>query len=498
MRVVESARAFILGQETSSIRMTTPPSQASPSKPSLRRSMSLAHATAMVVGIILGASIFIQPSEITRLVPSVRGLLLVWLAAGALTFCGALVCAELSSAFPDTGGVYVFLRRIFHPALGFLWGWGMFWSIHSGIIAAIAVVLARYVGYFFPLSEWGTRGVAMAAILLLSVINYLGVKPGSALQVALTAVKVGAIVILVALLFWFGGPAHQTSVHESSAHEGWADESSAQHNSAQAAASAAGELSTVSFSAYALAIAAGLFAFGGWHMVTYAAGETRDPERTLPRALMAGVAVVTVCYVLLNAAYVYVMPLGDVARSSRVAADATEKVLGAGVGGAIAVLVVISALGGLNGIILAGPRVYYAMAQDGLAFRWMAAVHPQRQTPYLAIAAQAAWSCVLVGTNSYRQLFTRVVYTEWLFFALLACGLFVLRRNSQYNPQFLVRGYPLVPLVFIAASLAIALNQVRANPRDSAIGLGLLVVLSIRLLKTSVRTWICESNESGR
>src|SRR5215471_10501071 len=143
--------------------------------PTLRRSMRLAHATSMVVGIILGASIFIQPSEITRLVPNTRGLMLVWLAAGALTLCGALVCAELSSAFPATGGVYVFLKKIFSPAVGFLWGWAMFWVMHSGIIAAIAVVFARYVGYFVPLGDRSTRVVAIAAILLLSVVNYLGV-----------------------------------------------------------------------------------------------------------------------------------------------------------------------------------------------------------------------------------------------------------------------------------------------------------------------------------
>ncbi len=437
--------------------------------------MTLAHATAMVVGIILGASIFIQPSEITRLVPNTRGLFLAWLAAGALTFCGALVCAELSSAFPETGGVYLYLRRIFHPSLGFLWGWGMFWSMHSGIIAAIAVVLARYVGYFVPLSEWGTRGVAMTAIILLSVINYLGVKPGSAVQVVLTVVKVGAIVILVAVLFWFGGTAHRDSlvnVSNSTALDSAAPDAAPSGGQNPAATTAA---TGVSLSAFALAVGAGLFAFGGWHMVTYAAGETRDPERTLPRALMAGTVVVTVCYVLLNAAYLYVMPLAAVAHSAHVAADATEKVLGAGAAGAIAVLVVISALGGLNGIILAGPRVYYAMAQHGLAFNWLGAVHPQRQTPYLAIAAQAVVACVLVATNSYRELFTRVVYTEWLFFALLAAGLFVLRRNSQYKPQFLARGYPLVPILFIAASLGIALNQIRVNPRGSAFGLGLLL-----------------------
>ena len=418
----------------------------------LRRSMSLAHATSMVIGIILGASIFIQPSEITRLVPNTRGLMLVWLAAGALTLCGALVCAELSSVFPDTGGVYVFLKRIFSPALGFLWGWGMFWSVHSGIIAAIAVILARYVAYFVPLGENAIRAVAIIAILGLSVINYLGVKPGSAVQLVLTAAKVGAIVVMVFLLFGFGGQAHRALPALTPASQ------------------------PVSLEAYGLAIAAGLFAFGGWHMVTYAAGETRDPQRTIPRALLIGTLVVTACYILLNAAYLYVLPLNEVAHSTRVAAEATERALGARAGDAIAVLVVVSALGALNGIILAGPRVYYAMAQDGLVFGWLGAVHPRRQTPYLAIAAQALCSCVLVATNSYRELFTRVVYTEWLFFTLLAAGLFVLRRNSQYKPAFLARGYPIVPLLFIVASLGIVLNQIRANPRNSAIGLGLLLL----------------------
>lgn len=414
--------------------------------------MSLVHATAMVVGIILGASIFLQPSEITALVPSSAGVLLVWLAAGALTFCGALVCAELSAVFPHTGGVYVFLKQLFSPALGFLWGWGMFWSMHSGIIAAIAVVMARYVGYFLPLGEWGVRGVAIAAVLLLSLINYAGVKPGSAVQVVLTAVKLGAILALLIVLFGLGGHAHRTVTPNPV------------------------PLGAASAAAYALAIGAGLFAYGGWHMVTYAAGETRDAAKTLPLALMTGTAVVTACYMLLNGAYLYVMPLTQVAHSARVATDATQRVLGPAAGGVIAVLVVISAIGALNGIILAGPRVYYAMAQDKLAFRWLGAVHPRRQTPYLAIAAQAVWSCLLVATNSYRELFTRVVYTEWLFFAVLAAGLLVLRRRTSWRPRYLGRAFPLAPLLFIVASLAIAGNQIRVNPRGSIAGLGLLLV----------------------
>ena len=418
--------------------------------PVLRRSIRLPHATAIVVGIILGASIFVQPSEISRLVPSTRGVLLVWLLAGMLTFCGALVCAELSSAFPQTGGVYVFLKRIFSPGLGFLWGWGMFWSVHSGIIAAIAVVLARYLAYFFSAGEITIRILAIIAIVLLSIINYLGVTFGSAVQLALTAVKVAAVLLLVVLLFSFGGSAHHALPMESN-------------------------LRQPSLTAYGLAIGAGLFAFGGWHMVTYSAGETQDAERTVPRALLWGILIVTVCYMLINAAYQYVLGVTEVAHSTHVAADATSRVLGTMGGSAISVLVVVSALGALNGIILAGPRVYYAMAQDGLLFRWMGAVHPQRQTPHLAIIAQCVWSVVLVATNSYRALFTRVVYTEWFFFALLAAGLFVMRSRG-YRPRILTRGYFFVAGIFIVAALAIAINQCVASPRDSAFGVGVLLL----------------------
>jgi APA family basic amino acid/polyamine antiporter len=294
--------------------------------------------------------------------------------------------------------------------------------------------------------------VAIGAILLLSVINFLGVKLGSAVQLVLTSAKLTAIALMVVLLFWFGGAAHGALPVQS--------------------ASVAG----MALRSYGLAIAAGLFAFGGWHMVTYAAGETREPERTIPRALMVGTLIVTACYVLLNAGYLYILPLSEVAHSTRVAAEASGRILGARAGGAVAVLVIFSALGALNGIILAGPRVYYAMAQDGLAFRWMGGVHPRHQTPHLAILAQAVWSSVLVATNSYRELFTRVVYTEWLFFALLAAGLFVLRQRRGYQPVFLARGYPVLPIVFIAASAGIVLNQCAADPRGSGLGLGLLLL----------------------
>ncbi len=416
--------------------------------------MGLVSVTSMVVGIIVGASIFVQPAEVTRLAPSPRGVMLAWLVAGVLTLSAALVCAEFSWMFPETGGVYVFLKRTYSPLLGFLWGWGMFWTMHTGILAAIAVVLARYAGYFFGLGELGVRVLAMAAILGISFVQYLGVKTGSAVQVTLTVAKVAAIAVMCVVLFALGRAAHQSLPIEA-----------AQQTSL-----------SWSLASFGLAIAAGLFSFGGWHMSTYAAGETRDPERTIPHALILGVLIVTACYMLLNAAYLYVMPLSAVASSTRVAADAMSRILGPQGGVAITLLIIISALGSLNGIALAGPRVYYAMAQDGLAFRWMAALHPQRQTPYLAIAAQAIWACVLAATNSYRALFTRVVYTEWLFFALLAAGIFILHRRQQYQPRYLKPLYPLIPAVSLITSAAIALNQIRATPRDSAIGLGLILL----------------------
>src|SRR5438132_4785179 len=256
--------------------------------PALTRSIGLPHATAMVVGTIIGASIFVQPSEVSRAVPSFGGMLLVWVAAGALTWFGASICAELSSAFPQTGGVYVFLREMFSPAAGFLWGWAMFWSMHSGIIAAIAMVFGRYAATIIPMGDLGIRLTAVGGIIVLSAINYVGVRPGSAVQTGLTIAKLGAIVALLALLFGAG------VLH---------------------APISAGELHAGGFFR---GLVAGLFAFGGWHMVTYAAEETRDPERTIPRALMLGTAVVVVTYLALNTAYLLVLPFDAVLKSTHI------------------------------------------------------------------------------------------------------------------------------------------------------------------------------------
>jgi APA family basic amino acid/polyamine antiporter len=416
--------------------------------PALRRAIGPVRATALVVGIIIGASIFVQPSEIAAQVRSIPAIFAVWLVAGALTLCGALLCAELSSAFPSAGGVYAFLKAGFGPATGFLWGWAMFWSMHSGIVAAIAVGLARYVGTFVPLDDTGIRLVAIGAVALVSTVNYVGVRFGSAVQATLTVAKVGALLLVIVLGFVLGARLPQHF-----------------QGTTAAAVPEAGN--------FALALIAGLFAYGGWHMVTYAAEETRDPGRTLPRALVVGTLLVTICYFTVNAVYLYVLPLDTVAASTRVAADAADVLLGGGGATLVGTLVIVSALGALAGVILAGPRAYYAMARDGIVFPWFGATHAVYQTPHRAIVAQALWSAVLVATGSYRFLFRQVVFTEWIFFGLMALGAWRLRARPDYAPTYRMWGFPAVPIAFALACAFVATGRFIAEPRDSLLGVAL-------------------------
>lgn len=394
--------------------------------------MGLIRATALVVGIIIGASIFVQPSEVSRHVSSVGAMFGVWAAAGFISIAGALVSAALAARLPKTGGVYVYLKETISPAAAFLWAWAMFWSAHSGIIAAIAMVLARYAAVLVPLGDTGMRAVAIASVLLLSLINYFGVRAGSGVHTAFTMAKLAAIAVILAAVVILAP--------------------------SQAPPAVAAEPHGVR--EFLLGISAGLFAFGGWHMVTYAAGETIEPQKTIPRALLAGITIVTVCYLSLNAAYLRVLPLRTVLNSQHVAADAADVLIGARGGTIIATLVIISAFGGLTGIVLAGPRVYYAVAQDGLAWRAMGQTHPRFQTPHIAILAQAVWASALVATGTYRVLFTRVVYTEFLFFALMTWGL--IRFEKRVTPA---------SILFLIGCALVLGSQIASDWKESAIGL---------------------------
>ena len=406
----------------------------------------------MVVGTIIGASIFVQPSEITGQVPSIGGVLLVWLVSGALTLIGALVCAELASTFTRTGGVYVYLKEAYGTPVGFLWGWAMFWTMHSGIIAVVGVVFARYTSYFVPLGDLGIKIVAIGVIIILSAVNYIGVKQGSTLQALFTLGKLIAILLIILVGFALGSNVPEHFVPSSTTTGGF------------------------TLSQFATALVAGLFAFGGWHMVTYNSEETVNPRRTIPRALFIGTMIVTASYVAMNVVYLYILPIDTVASSTRVAADAADALIGFGGGAVMSGIVMFSSFGALSGIILSGPRVYYSMARDGLLFRWIGDIHPEYRTPHRAIILQAAWASILVATGTFRELFTRVVYTEWIFFALMAAGLVLLRRRKDLQRGYEIWGYPVLPAIFVLSSLAIVANQVVINPRESLEGLSLVLI----------------------
>lgn len=400
--------------------------------------MGIVRTTAMVVGIIVGASIFVQPSEVSRHVSTVAAMFGVWAAAGLLSMAGALVAASLARAFPRTGGVYVYLQETVSPEVGFLWGWAMFWSAQSGIIAAISVVFARYLAVLVPLRDSGMRAVAVGCIALLSGVNYVGVRAGSTVQTAFTIAKIGAIALI---LMWVAMLAPSVAHAENVG------------------------MGPAGVREFLLAISAGLFAYGGWHQATYAAGETIAPERTIPRALIAGMALVTACYLALNAAYLRILPLKTVLNSQHIAADAAQVLVGPRAAAFVAVLVMVSAFGGLSGVVLQGPRVYYAMALDGLAPRSLGIAHPLFQTPYAAILAQAVWASVLVATGTYRTLFTRVVYTEFFFFALMALGLVRLQKR-----------WSAAPLLLMAGCVVVVGNQLAADWKEALTGL--LIVAS--------------------
>jgi APA family basic amino acid/polyamine antiporter len=419
----------------------------------LKRTMRLPHATAMVVGIIIGASIFVQPSEITGRVPSIGGVFLVWIVSGILSLLGALVCAELAKIFTKSGGVYLYLKESFSPSVGFLWGWAMFWSIHSGIIAAISIIFARYVGYFFPhdLNDTSIKCVAILVIVILSIINYAGVKQGSSLQ---TIITIGKIIVIVSIII--AGFVLGSNTTEHFVQDGTQAQNFTIHN-------------------YFLALVAGLFAFGGWHMVTYSSEETVTPKKTIPRALILGMTIVTVCYIALNAVYLYILPLETVTSSTRIVADAANALVGSGGGAFMSGLVIFSTFGALNGIILSGPRVYYAMARDRLLFQWAGKIHPRYGTPSRAIILQAVWSSVLVITGSYRILFTRVVYTEWIFFALMAAGLILLKQKTKAQQGSRIWMHFIIPSIFILSSLAIITNQIIESPEESFFGFALVL-----------------------
>jgi APA family basic amino acid/polyamine antiporter len=427
------------------------PSSASQEPPQLLRALGLWETTAIVMGIMIGTAIFIVPAEVTRAVGSPRAALAVWGAGGLLSLFGALSFAEMAAMLPQAGGQYVYLREAYGALVSFLCGWTFFLAVQTGGISVLAVGFAEFLGEFFPLSFWQQRAAAAASIALFTAINYRGVREGGALQSVLTGLKVGAIAAFIILGYVLV------------------------HGSPGGVPSLPAPTGSSFVASFGVAMVAVLWAYEGWNTCTFAAGEVERPQRNLPLALILGTLAVLVIYLGLNLIYYHVLPLADVARSPRVGADAAVRVFGHTGSYLVTLVIIISTLGSLNGSILAAPRVYYAMAQDGLFFRWCAAVHPRFHTPHLALVLQGIWAILLVAMGTYEQLFTYVIFVGWVFYALTGLAVVVLRRKQPDLPRpYRVFAYPLVPILFVLASTWFLVNTVIERPVES--GMGCLIV----------------------
>jgi APA family basic amino acid/polyamine antiporter len=438
--------------------------------PSLQRVLGLGSAVAIVIGTVIGSGVFLVPSTMIRFVGSVHILFAVWVVAGLLSLFGALTYAELAAAMPEAGGEYVYLSAAYGPFWGYLYGWTQFWVAKSGSIATLAAGFYTYLTAFFPalgisilVLPWhvGPGGslleihygqlVAIAVILVLAAVNYVGVRSGGNVQVFVTVVKMVLIagVIVVGILFGKGDVAHFHS----------------------------GIAGVGGIAGFFAAMVSALWAYDGWNNVSMVSSEIRNPQRNLPRSLIFGTAAVMLTYLLINVAYFYVLSPSQVAASHRVAADMMSSLYGRTAAGAVTVAVLISIFAALNGSILAGSRVPYAMARDGLFFRVASVVHPKFKTPGSSMILLCLWSSVVVLSGWYDDLYNFVIFGSWILYLMTAVSLFVLRRKRpDLERPYRVTGYPVVPVLFICVAGFLLVSTLQTRPRESLMGLGLMAL----------------------
>lgn len=412
-----------------------------------QRRLGVFDATMLVIGGIIGAGIFLNPAVVAQRVASPWLAIGVWVAGGAVALTGALCFAELGARKPEAGGGYVYLRDAWGPLTGFLYGWTELLVINSGGIAAVAVTFASYAVALVGLPTHWIAPLAVSAIALLSVVNYLGIRPGSVVQNVLTVGKLAALAALVvAGLIWAARPA--------------AGGIGGGHDN---------------LGAFAAALVPVLFAYGGWQSTNFVAGELRNPVRDLPRALVLGVVAVVTTYVLANIAYVRVLGIGGLAHSTAPASDVMRVALGPAGATLIGIGIAVSTLGFLNLAILSAPRVYQAMAADGVFFGRVAALHRRYHVPAAALLVQAAWAILLVASKTYGQLLDYVVFGDWIFFGLVGATVWHYRRRGVGDPGgFRIPGHPWVTMFFVGAAAYAVVGSVASNPLNALFGTGVI------------------------
>lgn len=433
----------------------------------LKRDLGAWGAASIVVGTIIGSGIFLVPKSMVQHVGSAEMVALVWVAGGFLSLFGALTYAELAAAMPEAGGEYVYLREAYGPFWGFIYGWTQMWVAKSGSIATLATGFFYYLANFLPQLEqvWGTvplplgpgggplelrsgQFLSVALILGLALVNYFGVKVGGGVQVAVTALKIVLILFIIgAGVLWRGA----------------------------ASGAAAPVAATGGMAGFFAALVAALWAYDGWNNLSMVASEVRAPQRNLPRALIWGTAAVMLIYLSANFAYFHVLSAGEVAATERVASEMMRRVLGSWGADAVSLAAMISIFAALNGTILSGSRVPYAMARDGYFFRSLKTVHPQHHTPSVSILALSVWGAVLTLSGRFEQLFTYVIFASWILYGMTAASVIVLRRKRpDLVRPYRTLGYPAVPVLFVLAALGLVLSTLFMSPRESLLGLAII------------------------
>jgi APA family basic amino acid/polyamine antiporter len=414
-------------------------------------------ATAIVIGIVIGSGIFVLPNLIARNLPSPAAIMAVWTVSGVLSFLGALAYAELGAMMPATGGQYVFLREAYGPMVAFVCGWTFMLAVLSGGSAWLAVTFSIYAGYFVPLTPIAGKLLAVALIVALSVVNYLGVRESAWVQRTFTFLKIAAIVLLVGAAFLTPRPA---TVDAAAAH------------------------APVTLAHFGVAMAACLMAYNGWSYVSFVAGEVKRPERNLLLSLIIGMAAVAALYLSANSAYLHLMTVPQIAATERVGADLAIRTMGPIGGTFLSLAVLLSITGAVNGCVLTAARIPFAQARDGLFFARFGTVHPRFQTPGTAIVWGGIWTAILVLTGSYETLYSYSILAAWIFYTMSVAAVFILRRKLPDAARpYRMWGYPYTLWFFVAVSIWFLVNACVTDPLPSAMAFAIVAlgVLAYRL-----------------
>lgn len=418
----------------------------------LPRKLGLLDATVMIIGIVIGAGIFVLPNLIARDLPSAPAVLSLWIVSGILSIIGALAYAELGAMMPATGGLYVYLREAYGPLCAFVSGWTFMLAVMSGGIAFLAVMFSLYASRFIPLTPLMSKVVSLALLTVLSAVNVIGVREGAWVQRTFTFLKIAGLVALIGAALFTSRPAeiHMTT---------------------------AVVQRPLSLSGFGMAMTACLMVYNGWSYVSFIAGEIKDPARNLLRSLVAGMAVVMALYVFANVAYMKVMTISEIAATERVGAEVATRTMGAIGGTFVSLVVLLSITGALNGCILTAARVPFAQARDGLFFSRFGRIHPRFQTPAFAIVVGGIWTAVLIVSGSYETLYSYSILAAWIFYTLGVLAVSVFRRTmpDAIRP-YRMWGYPYTVWAFVCVSVWFILNALIMTPRPSLAAFGMIAI----------------------